>query len=84
MAAVEICPLVIVALSPARIRSHTAPFCLPVLELCRLSCLVQLNQQTILDGNRLFDEFRGALMEQFVLQELKTLQALNIRGQVLK
>jgi len=37
-----------------------------------LSCMVQLGQDTLLDGNELFKEFKGALTEQYVLQQLKT------------
>ncbi|MCL1792005.1 MAG: ATP-binding protein [Peptococcaceae bacterium] len=35
-----------------------------------LSCLTQLKQNVLLDGNRLFKEFKGALTEQYVLQQL--------------
>lgn len=37
-----------------------------------LSCLAGLRQNVLLDGNELFKEFKGALTEQYVLQELKT------------
>lgn len=37
-----------------------------------LSCLVHLNQRTLLEGNALFEEFKGALTEQYVLQQIKT------------
>lgn len=39
-----------------------------------LSCMVGLRQGTLLDGNELFKEFKGALTEQYVLQQLKTLK----------
>jgi predicted AAA+ superfamily ATPase len=42
-----------------------------------LSCMVHLNQSTLLDGNELFKEFKGALTEQYVLQQLKTLKGLK-------
>jgi hypothetical protein len=32
-----------------------------------------LHRRTLLDGNELFVEFKGALTEQFVLQQLATL-----------
>lgn len=42
-----------------------------------LSCLVGLRQGVLLDGNELFTEFKGALTEQYVLQELKTLAGIH-------
>lgn len=43
-----------------------------------LSCMTGLRQQTLLEGHDLFKEFKGALTEQFVLQQLKTLKGLSI------
>jgi predicted AAA+ superfamily ATPase len=43
-----------------------------------LSCMVQLRQDTLLNGNKLFLEFKGALTEQYVLQQLKTLKDIQI------
>lgn len=42
-----------------------------------LACLVGLRQGVLLDGNELFREFKGALTEQYVLQELKTLTGIH-------
>jgi hypothetical protein len=42
-----------------------------------LSCMVNLRQQTLLDGNALFKEFKGALTEQYVFQQLKTLKKIS-------
>jgi len=42
-----------------------------------LSCLVRLGQTVLLDGDRLFNEFKGALTEQYVLQQLKTVKELG-------
>ena len=42
-----------------------------------LSCLVRLGQTVLLEGDRLFNEFKGALTEQYVLQQLKTVQELG-------
>lgn len=47
-------------------------FKLFMLDLSLLSCMVRLNQSVLLDGNLLFKEFKGALTEQFVLQQFKT------------
>ena len=43
-----------------------------------LSCMVNLRQDILLDRNELFKEFKGALTEQYVLQQLKTVKDLNI------
>lgn len=43
-----------------------------------LSCMVGLRQDILLNGNELFKEFKGALTEQYVLQQLKTVTGLNI------
>ena len=43
-----------------------------------LSCLAGLRQRTLLDGNDLFVEFKGALTEQYVCQQLKTIEDLML------
>jgi predicted AAA+ superfamily ATPase len=43
-----------------------------------LGCMTGLRQQTLLDGNDLFTEFKGALTEQYVCQQLKTIDDLGI------
>jgi hypothetical protein len=43
-----------------------------------LSCMTGLRQGTLLDGNNLFTEFKGALTEQYVCQQLKTLEDLSV------
>ena len=53
-------------------------FKLYLLDVGLLSCMAGLRQQTILDGNNLFTEFKGALTEQYVLQQLKTIDGLGI------
>lgn len=40
--------------------------------------MVELSQQTLLDGNDLFTQFKGALTEQYVCQQLKTIEDLGI------
>lgn len=42
-----------------------------------LSCMVRLNQRSLVDGNRLFQEFKGSLTEQYVLQQLKTIKGIE-------
>lgn len=43
-----------------------------------LGCLAGLNQNILLNGNDLFIEFKGALTEQYVCQQLQTIDDLNI------
>ena len=52
-------------------------FKLFLLDVGLLSCMVRLRQDVLLDGNDLFKEFKGALTEQYVLQQLKTLKNIN-------
>ncbi len=49
-----------------------------VVDIGLLSCMVGLSKKVLLDGNNLFIEFKGALTEQFVLQQLITNPDLNI------
>lgn len=42
-----------------------------------LGCMVHLNQSVLLDRNELFKEFKGALTEQYVLQQLKTVKGVD-------
>ena len=43
-----------------------------------LGCMAGLRQGTLLDGNALFTMFKGALTEQYVCQQLKTLDDLGV------
>jgi len=49
-----------------------------LLDVGLLSCMVRLHQGTLLDGNELFMDFKGALTEQFALQQLKTIETLEV------
>jgi hypothetical protein len=49
-----------------------------VLDVGLLACMVGLKQKTLLDGNQALIEFKGALTEQYVLQQLKTKEELNL------
>lgn len=53
-------------------------FKLFIVDVGLLSCMVRLNQRTLLEGNELFREFKGALTEQYVLQQLKTRKGLEV------
>ena len=43
-----------------------------------LGCMTGLHQKTLLDGNDLFMEFKGALTEQYVFQQLVTMPNLRV------
>ncbi len=43
-----------------------------------LGCMAGLHQRTLIEGNALFTEFKGALTEQYVCQQLKTLEDLGV------
>lgn len=43
-----------------------------------LGCMTGLRQRTLLDGNDLFSEFKGALTEQYVCQQLQTIDDLGV------
>lgn len=45
-------------------------FKLYLLDVGLLGAIIRLDAKTIIDGNRLFEEFKGALTEQFVCQQL--------------
>jgi len=62
---------------PLKAYEDLKSFKLFVLDVGLLSCMTRLSQSVLLDGNALFKEFKGALTEQYVLQQLMTLSALN-------
>ncbi len=43
-----------------------------------MDCMTGLRQRTLLDGNGLFIKFKGALTEQYVYQQLKTIEDLDV------
>lgn len=63
---------------PLRAYEDLKAFKLFVSDVGLLSCMVGLHQHTLLDGNELFVEFKGALTEQYVCQELKACENLDI------
>ena len=63
---------------PLRAYEDLKAFKLFVLDVGLLGCMAGLRQRTLLDGNGLFVEFKGALTEQYVCQQLKTLHDLGI------
>ena len=63
---------------PLRAYEDMKAFKLFVVDVGLLGCMAGLRQHTLLDGNDLFAEFKGALTEQYVCQQLKTIEDLNI------
>lgn len=62
---------------PLKAYEDLKAFKLFLVDMGLLSCMVRLNQKVLLDGNELFKEFKGALTEQYVLQQLKTIKGIE-------
>lgn len=63
---------------PIKAYEDQKAFKLFIVDIGLLGCMAGLNQSIILDGSDLFTEFKGALTEQYVCQQLKTIDDLNI------
>ena len=63
---------------PLKAYEDLKAFKLFVVDVGLLGCMTGLRQRTLLNGNGLFVEFKGALTEQFVCQQLKTIEDLGI------
>ncbi len=64
--------------NPLKVYEDLKSFKLFVVDIGLLSCMVGLHQQVLLEKNDLFVEFKGALTEQYVCQQLKTIEDLGI------
>ena len=62
---------------PLKAYEDPKAFKLFLLDIGLLACMTGLNSRVLLEGNALLIEFKGALGEQFVLQELKTLPGIS-------
>ena len=62
---------------PLKAYEDLKAFKLFLVDVGLLSCMVRLKQDTLLDGSKLFQEFKGALTEQYVLQQLITFKGLE-------
>lgn len=62
---------------PLKAYEDLKAFKLFLLDVGLLSCMTGLRQGVLLDGNELFKEFKGALTEQYVLQQFKTIKGLH-------
>lgn len=63
---------------PLKAYEDLRAFKLFIVDVGLLGCMTGLRQRTLLDGNDLFAEFKGALTEQYVCQQLKTVEGLSI------
>ncbi len=63
---------------PLKAYEDMKSFKLFVSDIGLLSCLTDLDTATLIKGNDVFTEFKGSLTEQFVIQQLKTLDDLPI------
>lgn len=63
---------------PLKAYEDLKAFKLFILDVGLLGCMTGLRQRTLLDGNDLFTEFKGALTEQYVCQQLKTIEDLGV------
>lgn len=64
--------------NPLKVYEDLKSFKLFVVDIGLLSCMVGFHQQVLLEKNDLFVEFKGALTEQYVCQQLKTIEDLGI------
>ncbi|MDO5416984.1 MAG: ATP-binding protein [Lachnospiraceae bacterium] len=62
---------------PLKAYEDLKAFKLFLVDVGLLGCMTGLRQKTLLEGNGLFVEFKGALTEQYVLQQLITVPELN-------
>lgn len=53
-------------------------FKLFILDTGLLGAMTGINEKNLLEGNSIFTEFKGALTEQFVLQQLKSMKDISI------
>lgn len=63
---------------PLRAYEDLRAFKLFIIDVGLLGCMAGLQPSTLLDGNALFVEFKGALTEQYVCQQLKTVENLDV------
>lgn len=63
---------------PLKAYEDLKAFKLFVLDVGLLGCMAGIRSQVILDGMDLFTEFKGALTEQYVCQQLTTLEDMGI------
>ena len=63
---------------PLKAYEDLKAFKLFIVDVGLLGCMTGLRQRTLLDGDDLFVDFKGALTEQYVCQQLKTIEDLGV------
>lgn len=63
---------------PLKAYEDLKAFKLFIADVGLLGCMAGLQPQIILNGNNMFVEFKGALTEQYVCQQLKTIEDLGV------
>lgn len=63
---------------PLKAYEDLKAFKLFIVDVGLLGCMTGLRQRTLIDGDDLFVEFKGALTEQYVCQQLKTIEDLGV------
>ena len=63
---------------PLKAYEDLKAFKLFIVDVGLLGCMTGLRQRTLLDGNDLFSEFKGALTEQYVCQQLQSIDDLSV------
>lgn len=63
---------------PLKAYEDLKAFKLFMVDVGLLGCMTGLRQRTLLDGNALFTEFKGALTDQYVCQQLKAVGDLTV------
>ena len=63
---------------PLKAYEDLKAFKLFLVDVGLLGCMTGIGKSALLEGNKLFVEFKGALTEQYVCQQLKTLKDLGI------
>ncbi len=63
---------------PLRAYEDLKAFKLFIVDVGLLGCMAGLQTSILLDGNAIFVEFKGALTEQYVCQQLKTVENLDV------
>lgn len=63
---------------PLKAYADMKAFKLFLLDVGLLSCMTGLRQKTLLEGGEVFKEFKGALTEQYVMQELAVKKSIGV------
>nr|WP_294870174.1 ATP-binding protein [uncultured Pedobacter sp.] len=63
---------------PLKAYEDQSAFKLFLLDVGLLAAMGDIDVKTLLEGNAIFEEFKGALTEQYVLQQLKTTKEINV------